>query len=56
MLGRTSLISHNLIGEYLALNLRKLPDKVLRLTEPRLLMANFGLISLEVSQRKIGLI
>ena len=35
MLGRTSLISHNLIGECLVLNLRKIPDKALKLTELR---------------------
>ena len=56
MLGRTSLISHNLIGEYLVLNLRKLPDKALKLTELRLLMASFALINQEASQKSFGLI
>ena len=54
--GRTSLISHNLIGEYLVLNQRKLPDKALKLIGLRLLMASFALIVQEVFQKKIGLI
>ncbi|MBN3487831.1 hypothetical protein HAV34_07785, partial [Lactobacillus acidophilus] len=51
-----NFLSHNLIGEYLVLNQRKLPDKALKLIGLRLLMASFALIVQEVFQKKIGLI
>ncbi len=56
MLGRTSLIRRSLIGEHLVLNQKRLPDKALKLTELRLLMASFALINQEASQKSFGLI